>query len=207
MKDTTTSVLGFDVPVTGQPETLQECVTAAGGEEKLVKGWTEYIRFHKTNTSARSAVVDAMEEVLGIKRATEQVKSPTKADPNRMVTRPSESEQTFADRAVAQSGKTRPEVWDLIKDNVGSIPFEAQGEGRGGPGRLAKQDTEKAQTLLAAPAEKLAFAIQLLTSKNPGLVIENDDAGKPTIESLATALRTNRQRLQKEADAEMGLAA
>lgn len=205
MKDTTTSVLGFDVPVTGQPETLQECVAAAGGEQNLVDGWVDYIRFHKTNTSARSAVVDAFEEVLKVERATEKVKSPTKADPNRMVDKFSESEQTFADRVVSQSGKTRAEIWDMIKEEVGQIPF--RGEGReGGVGRLAKQDTVKAQTLIDA-ADKWPTAVQLLESKNPGLKIEMDDDGKPKVESLASALRTNRKRLETEENASLGLAA
>jgi hypothetical protein len=205
MKDTTTSVLGFDVPVTGQPETLEECVAAAGGEDKLVGGWVDYIRFHKTNSAARSAVVDALEDGLNIKRATEMVKKGTKADPNRMVEQYAESEQTFADRAIAQSGKTRAEVWDMIKEAVGSIPF--RGEGReGGPGRLAKQDTVKAQTLIDA-ADKWPTAVSLLESKNPGLKIEMDEGGKPKVESLAQALRTNRKRLENEENASLGLAA
>lgn len=205
MKDTTTSVLGYDVPVTGQPETLQECVAAAGGEQNLVDGWVDYIRFHKTNTSARSAVVDALVEVLGAKRATEQVKSPTKADPNRMVEKTTESEQTFADRVLSQSGKTRSEVWDMIKEDVGSIPFVGTGR-EGGPGRLAKQDTVKAQTLIDTEG-KWQQAVQLLEQKNPGLKIEMGDDGKPKVESLAQALRTNRRRLEAEANAELGLAA
>jgi hypothetical protein len=205
MKDTTTSVLGFDVPVTGQPTDLQEGVTAAGGEQKLLDGWVDYIRFHKTNTAARSAVVDALEEVLKVERATEKVKSATKADPNRMVEKYSESEQTFADRVISQSGKTRAEVWDMIKESVGTIEFNGQSR-EGGVGRLAKQDTIKAQTLIDA-ADKWPTAVSLLESKNPGLKIELDEAGKPKVESLAQALRTNRKRLENESNAELGIAA
>lgn len=203
MKDTTTSVLGFDVPVSGHPTDLKECVEAAGGEQKLVDGWTDYIKFHKTNTSARSAVVEALETVLGIERETETVKSPTKADPNRTVEKYAESEQTFAQRAISQSGKSKQEVWDLIKDQVGTIPFI--GEGRAGVGRLAKQDTVKAQTLV--DADKWQQAVQLLEQKNPGLKVEMDEAGKPKIESLAQALRTNRKRLETEENAALGIAA
>jgi len=206
MKDTTTSVLGFDVPVTGQPTTLEEGVAAAGGEQQLLDGWVDYVRFHKTNTSARSAVVDALEEVLQVKRATESVSSPTKADPKRMIEKYSESEQTFADRAVVASGKTRAEVWDMIKETVGSIPF--QGQAREGGARLAKQDTVKAQTLIDAEGDKWKQAVQLLETKNAGLKVEMDEAtGKPKVESLAAALRTNRRRLEQEENAALGLAA
>ena len=204
MKDTTTSVLGFDVPVSGHPTDLQECVEAAGGEQNLVDGWTDYIKFHKTNTAARSAVVEALESTLGIERETETVKSPTKADPNRTVDKYAESEQTFAQRAIAQSGKTKAEIWDMIKEQVGVIPFK--GEARaGGPGRLAKQDTVKAQTLI--DSDKWNVAVGLLEQKNPGLKIEMDEAGKPKVESLAQALRANRKRLEQEENAALGIAA
>lgn len=204
MKDTTTSVLGFDVPVSGHPTDLSECIEAAGGEQNLVDGWTDYIKFHKTNTAARSAVVEALENVLGSERETETVKSPTKADPNRTVEKYAESEQTFAQRVISQSGKTKTEIWDMIKDQVGVIPFK--GEARaGGVGRLAKQDTVKAQTLI--DSNKWNVAVNLLEQKNPGLKIEMDAAGKPTVESLAQALRTNRRRLEAEENAALGIAA
>jgi hypothetical protein len=150
-------------------------------------------------------VVDALTEVLGAKRLTVSKKMATKADPNRMVEVPDESEQTFADRVVSQSGKTRAEVWDMIRDAVGSIPFVGAGR-EGGVGRLAKQDTVKAQTLIDA-ADKWPTAVGLLEQKNPGLKIEMDEDGKPKVESLAIALRTNRKRLEAEENASLGIAA
>jgi hypothetical protein len=205
MKDTTTSVLGFDVPVSGYPTDLAECIEAAGGEQNLVDGWTDYVKFHKTNTAARSAVVDALQDVLGIERKTDTVKSPTKADPNRTIEKYSESEQTFAQNAIAKSGKTINEVWDLIKDQVGTIPFK--GEVRaGGFGRVGKQDAAMASTLIEA-ADKWPTAVQRLEQKNPGLKIEMDETGKPKVESLAQALRTNRRRLEAESAAELGITA
>jgi hypothetical protein len=204
MKDTTTSVLGFDVPISGHPTDLKECIEAAGGEQNLVDGWTDYIKFHKTNTAARSAVVEALENALGVERETETVKSPTKADPNRTIEKYAESEQTFAQRVISQSGKSKTEVWDLIKDQVGTIPFK--GEARAGGGRLPKQDTAMATTLIEA-ADKWPKAVQLLEQKNPGLKVEMDESGKPKVESLAAALRTNRKRLESESAAELGIAA
>jgi len=203
MKDTTTSVLGFDVPVSGYPTDLQECIEAAGGEQTLVKEWTDYIKFHKTNTAARSAVVEALESVLGVERETETVKQTTSKGVVKEVEKYAESEQTFAQRAIAQSGKKAQEIWDLIKDQVGTVPFK--GEVRTGIGRLAKQDTVKAQTLI--DSDKWTVAVQLLEQKNPGLKVEMDEAGKPKVESLAMALRTNRKRLEAEENAALGIAA
>lgn len=203
MKDTTTSVLGFDVPVSGHPTDLKECIEAAGGEQNLVDGWTDYIKFHKTNTAARSEVVAALESVLGVERETESVKSPTKADPNRTVDKFSESEQTFAQRVISQSGKSKAEIWDMIKDQVGTVPFK--GEARAGGGRLPKQDTVMAQTLI--DSDKWTAAVEKLEQKNPGLKIEMDENGKPKVESLASGLRANRKRIEAETAEELGVAA
>lgn len=205
MKNSTTSVLGFDVPTSGQPETLAECVAAAGGEQIVVDQYVGYSNAHKTNGDARAAVVEALEEVTGIKRATEKVKAPTKSDPNRTVDKFSESEQTYADRVRAETGQKTEELWPLIADKVGVIPFKCVGEPRTGAGRVGKEDAKNAETLLASDVWK--NAVELLSQKNPGLEIAVGDDGKPTVESLAAALRTNRQRIDKEAKAELGIAA
>lgn len=207
MKSTTTSVLGFDVPVSGQPETLAECVTAAGGEQVVADQYVGYSNAHKTNGDARGAVTDALEKITGIKRATETVKSPTKADPNRTVERTSESEQTYRDRVAAELGKSTEELWTMIKDEVGVIPFKCVGEARTGSSRVGKEDSKKAETLLAAGDAMWQQAVSLLTQKNPGLEIALGDDGKPTVESLAAAIKVNRVRIQKEEDASLGLAA
>jgi hypothetical protein len=205
MKNSTTSVLGFDPPVSGVPENLQECVTVAGGEQVCCDLLVSYSNAHKTNTDARGTIVEALEKITGIKRATEQVKSPTKADPKRTVEKFSESEQTYADRVRAETGKSTEELWTMIKDEVGTIPFKMVGEPRTGAGRIGKEDQKKAETLLASDLWKQAH--DLLLQKNPGLEIALGEDQKPTVESLANAIKVNRIRVQKEEDAGLGLAA
>lgn len=205
MKNSTTSVLGFDVPTSGQPETLAECAEAAGGEQVVCDQYVGYSNAHKTNGDARGAVVDALEEITGIKRATETVKSPTKADPNRTVEKFSESEQTYADRVRAETGKTTEELWTMIAEKVGVIPFKCVGEARTGSSRVGKEDSKKAETLLAS--ELWTEAVKLLQQKNPGLEIALGEDGKPTVETLASAIKVNRVRIQREEDASLGLAA
>jgi hypothetical protein len=207
MKNSTTSVLGFDVPVSGVVETLPELVEAAGGEQPVVDLMVGYSNAHKTNTEARGAVVEALEKVTGIKRATENVKSPTKADPNRTVEKFSESEQTYADRVRAETQQTTEQLWTAIASEVGTIPFKVIGEARTGSTRVGKEDAKKAETLLAAGDDMWKQAVQLLTQKNPGLEIALGEDGKPTVETLASAIKVNRVRIQKEEDASLGLAA
>ncbi len=208
MKDITTSVLGFDVPVSGVPETLQEAITAAGSEQAMLDGWNSYIRFHRTNGEARAAVIEALEAITGIERETEQVKSPTKADPNRMIDKYSESEQQYAERALAQNGKSHAELAPQVLAKVGTIEFKAVGEPRvGGPGKLAKVYTENAQTLINAGEAAYSKAVDMLEQKNPGLKIDLDDSGAPTVASLAAALKANKVRVEREANEALGLVA
>jgi hypothetical protein len=207
MKEMTTSVLGHDVPVSGVPTTLDEAVASAGGEQELVDAFVNFRKFHNTNTEARAAVVEAYEEVTGVKRETEQVKSPTKSDPERMVEKFAESEQQYADRVRAQTGQTPAQIWETIKEKVGTLEFKGKGEARVGGPRLAKMDTEYAQKLIAAGTELYTQAVAKLQQKNPGLTIEMDEAGVPKVESLAAALRANRARIEAAEKADLGVAA
>ena len=85
MKNITTTVLGFDVPVQGVPETLAEAITSAGGEQNLVDTFVNQRKFHNTNTEARSEVVAALIEATNIARLTELKPTPTKSDPKKTV--------------------------------------------------------------------------------------------------------------------------
>lgn len=201
-------MLGFEnVPVSDQPETIAECVAAAGGEQNLVDQWVGFVKAHRTNTEARGVITEALEEVTGITRSTRQKPTPSKSDPNKTTEVYDESEQQYSDRVRAETKQTTEQLWNSIGAKVGTIAFKAVGEPRTGVGRLAKQDTTNAEVLCKDP-DKAAQAVQLLESKNPGLKIELDEAsGLPKVESLASALRTNRQRLQNEENAALGIAA
>jgi|SRR5215831_19006085 len=208
MKDSTTSTLGCDVPVSGVSTTIPELVEAAGGEQPLIDKVVGWGMAHNVNTVARGLITEALEEITGEARKTKQKSSPTKSDPNNTIEVPDESEQTYTDRVCALQGWTREQMWEAVKDKVGVIPFKLVGEPRtGGPGRVGKEDAKKAETLLNGGDAMWQQAIKLLLQKNPGLEIPVQDNGMPTVEVLANAIKVNRIRQQKEADAELGLAA
>ena len=196
-------MLGFEVPVTDVPENLQEMITAAGGEEAALQGWLNYIRFHKTNTEARSEVADRVEKITGITRSSKMVKAPTKADPNNEREEWDESEADYVKRALAEHGdgaSLTPQILDGL-----SIKFSAQGAARvGGPKKVAQVYTKAAQQLME-DATKLAKAVKLLEGKNPGVQIATDDQGKVVLESLAAALKVNKERTDRESNAALGL--
>jgi hypothetical protein len=207
MKNITTTVLGFDVPVSGVPETLPEAVESAGGEQNLVDTFVNQRKFHNTNTEARAAVVDALVEVTNIARLTELKATPTKSDPNKTTEVDAESEQQYTDRVRAETKMTTAQLWDLVKDKVGVLAFKGQGEARGGGARTTKGDLTNAKVLIDAGEAKYNLAITMLEQKNPGLTVERDEKNVPKIESLAKALQTNRARAQAEENAALGIAA
>ena len=208
MKDSTTSTLGVDVPVSGVSTTIPELVEAAGGEQALIDKVVGWGMAHNVNTTARGLITEKLEEITGEGRKTKQKVSPTKGDPNNTIEVYDESEQTYTDRVCALRNWTREQMWEQVKDGVGVIPFKLVGEPRaGGPGRVGKEDAKKAETLLNGGDKMWQTAVQLLIQKNPGLEIPFAENGMPTVETLANAIKVNRIRQQKEADAELGLAA
>jgi hypothetical protein len=216
MKNITTSVLGFEVPVSGVPENLEEAKTAAGGESNLLEGWLNYIRFHRTNTEARAEVADRIAALLGIERKTKQVAAPTAKDANNTREDWAESEADFVKRAIAESGRTLADIAPQIMSGdfemdgkpAGplSIEFAASGSGRGtGPGKVAQVYSKSAQQLIDKGPDVYNNAITLLQQANPGLNIVIGEDGKPDVVSLASALKSNRDRVEKEANAALGL--
>jgi hypothetical protein len=221
MKNITTSVLGFDVPVNNVPETLQEAITAAGGEQQLLDGWLAYIRFHRTNTEARSVVAERIGEITGIERKTKEVAAPTKTDPNNTREEWDETEGDYVKRAIAEHGVDMVELLPLVlnggytvKDDKGvetqsgplSVDFSAQGAVRsGGPKKLAQVYTKSATQLIGLGPEKYENAVKMLEQANPGTTIARGEDNVPTIESLAAALKTNKERVEKEANTALGL--
>lgn len=206
MKTILTSVLGVDVPVTDVPETLDEAITSAGGEQKLVDTFVNHIKFHKTNGSAREAVTSALEKATGIKFKTEQKSSPTKADPNRMIEVETETEQEYANRVFAESGQTAEQLAASGAFADLTVKFDAVSTREPGAGRkMAKVYTESAEKLVALGADTYNKSIGLLESSNPGLKIDRDEQGAPKVDSLAAALKRNKERVEAEANAALGL--
>lgn len=67
MKTITRELLGFEVPLNGVAETLQEIVSAAGDESRVVDLANNYVLFHVYYDTVRDKIVETLEKLSGKK--------------------------------------------------------------------------------------------------------------------------------------------
>lgn len=69
MKTVTKEILGFNVPVTGVAESLDEAVQLAGGDNaRVLDAANNYILFHQHFGKLRTTIVKKLEELTGVAR-------------------------------------------------------------------------------------------------------------------------------------------
>lgn len=95
MKTIVKEVLGFEVEYTNIPESLAEAVSQAGNEQEVLDCYVDQVVFHTQNGIARSAIVKALSEKLGVKPMTETVEGKEKVI---------ETPQQFVNRLRAELG-------------------------------------------------------------------------------------------------------
>lgn len=71
MKSVNKEILGFNVPVSGVAETVEELVSACGNGERAVELANNYILFHVHFSKVRTKIVAFLEEKTGVKRESE----------------------------------------------------------------------------------------------------------------------------------------
>lgn len=200
--------MGFEIPVKNYPENLQEAITSFGGEDGLLTAALNYIRFHKTNSVARAAVSEFVGEETGVARETKVVPAPTKSNPDNTREEWAETEDEHVKRAIATSKRTPQDLAEklLNGDSPLELEFNAQGVQRtAGPKKVAAVYTKAAQDLLKSDEKVVQTAIDKLQQLNPGVTVAMGEDGKPDVESLASALKANRDRRDKAAMAELGV--
>lgn len=131
-----------------------------------------------TENSAAVEKFDGLEQITGIKRATEDVKSPTKADPNRVVQEYSEKEGAYFKRVCAEKGVKPDHFTSLAQAAADQVKFDpsAPEPTTRKPASVPKIYLEKADKVIAdGKTEKALAKIQ----KDIGQTIEiTGDAAK-----------------------------
>lgn len=72
MKTENKDILGFNVPVVGIAETLNEAVAAAGSEEAVLKDFNSNVLAHSHYTILRRVIVKTLVALTGVKLLTEK---------------------------------------------------------------------------------------------------------------------------------------
>lgn len=65
MKTLNKELLGFEVPIVGIAETLDELVAACGSKERVVDLANAYVLFHQHYTKGRNAIIDVLVKQTG----------------------------------------------------------------------------------------------------------------------------------------------
>ena len=105
----------------------------------------------------------------------------------------------------AKTGKTDADLAALAQQVADSLPFDLKPSE--GSTRVSKANRTAAESLLNdANPDRAINAVETLKQRNPGLEVELDPAtGRPTVDSLAAALATERARREREELANLGL--
>lgn len=195
---TTATLLGFPVTINKVPTTLDEAIESCGGgnigTEKLLGKFVGYSNAHSTYNDGRSEIVTAVEKVTGI---AQKVGAENEDD---------EKDSIYVARALHESGKT---VADVIAAGEISVDFNPGTSGRraGTPKTPSKTYVENATKIIDGHKDKpdtLAQIVKGLSALNPtASPIVLDEAGAPTVESLAAMLKSNNDRKLAEAKAEL----
>ena len=210
--NSTTECLGILLPVKNVPADVETADTQLGKVGGTLESHISNYMYRGVNPDGRALVCEVVEGLTSIKRKTKVEPAPTKADANATRTVFDESEMAYFKRALAESGKTVAEVQAAInalpdedeKDAEGKVVTNGKVLDFNAPKRVAgpktpnKTDTEFSTKILALPEDQIGKAVAALKAANPGLEIEEVD-GKPTVESLAWAIKANRDRATREA--------
>jgi hypothetical protein len=192
MQERKNAVLGVEYKLQA-PENIAEAVEICGGDEKiLLEHFTQKLIYNHHNSEIRSAFLEKVEELSGVKRATEMKDTGKKNEDGtpKLVEVFAESEGEYFARVMASDG-SEPSDWSEHMQTIAdTTPLDGRRKVRAaGISRLAKQYIEGAQQLVAAGVGEKAAA---------KLSEELDMEVLPTEEGLAKALKEREDRRRAE---------
>lgn len=197
MKTRIQDTLGFNVklPV---PDTIEEAVALAGSPSAVVDGWLDDEIFRGWLPSVRRAIVKTLNDTTTVKRKVTG-KGPARKDGSAPDVY--EKDTIYIRRVKADAGLTPEQLQKIAQDSADSIKFDPS-ETSSTSGRVAKKFLVAAQGIIDAVASGAAtwdIVLGNFASENPDFEMEIDEAtGAPTVESLASGLRYDEDRIVKE---------
>lgn len=219
MKTIETTCLNVKFPVTGRPETFGELLELASKagltEEQLLDKVCGWCLAHVVADEGRDIIREVGPDALGVPFKTKIVKL-------KDGTENEEDDETigvWAKRAAAEKGTDlvglgallQPFVMDAKDDKgepLGVLEFSVGGARKRGTGTSGKLGKEVlAQAKAAIDAGRGEDVVSALVARHPDLTFVRDDKGVVTVDSLASAIRENKLRREREDAKLLGLAA
>jgi hypothetical protein len=137
MKSVNKEILGFNVPVSGVVETLDEAVLAAGSPERVVDMFNNYVLFHQHFGKIRTAVVKKLEELTS-KPRTQDTEGNVDEKDSEYIAR------------LEEEGVNLSEFESVIGELVAGMPvdYKQPVRGSGGSSTVAKKWLAAVDTLI-----------------------------------------------------------
>jgi hypothetical protein len=199
MKTIQNKSLGFIIPLL-VPSTLEECKTIFGNEESIVDIVVAQETYHGWNNIFRDKLCDAVEKQFKVARRVLKEIPPTKEGGK--PTKQYEPAVAFIKHVLSQ-GVTKEQLTPLALEIGKSIKFGEGGSSVGG--RIGKTFLDTATAILALNPAEIDQVVANLVQFNEGLVIDKDDSGKPTVDSLARALKVDQLNQEAARKARLGI--
>lgn len=191
MKSITQKTLGLQVVIKGVPSTAAEFDEQAGEVGACLNGAVDDNIYRSWLPKFKDPLCKKLEETFGIPRLTEG-----EGDDEKIV----ERETQYIKRLTEVEGKTLAEINVIAQEVADTLPFNVSATSGG---RIAKAYFDAADAIIARVANDYdgdyTRFIENITAANPGYQFAYDEAGEPTREAIALAIKVNKERQEREA--------
>lgn len=122
MQNIKVALLGFDIVRRDVPATLEEVITAAGGEQEVANRFIAHFTAHVDNGRVRSAIAEALEKATGVKRADKETEG---------------AYVTRLEKELAERGESIQDLAETAQQAADSVPVDFSKKVRVGTGKPA----------------------------------------------------------------------
>lgn len=193
MQQVNQKTLGVNVVISGVPSTASEFDEMAGEVGACVNVANDNIVYRSWLAKFRAAFVLALEAKTGIARLT------TGEGDAAVI---SEKDTSYVKRLELEEGVTKVTLQEVSQATADAIPFAIHAVSSS---RVAKRFLDSADEIMAtiesAHGNDYSKFVGNITERNTGFNFVFDEDGNPTRDSVAHALKTEEERIKREATA------
>ena len=180
------------------PSTIEELAALVNGQDKVLELATDELIYRNILPKIRKAFFEKVEAETGV--APRVIKTIPAKTPDGKATEVYEKDTDYIKHVSATTDRSIESFLPLLQAAADEVGFDISASGRATKG--TKVDVEAAENIIAAVkagTSNFDRVVGNLTDRNPGLAINRQDDGSVSVEDLALAIRTDRERRQREA--------